>query len=83
MAGFKRLSEKSVRVLSLTAEGYSYAQIVDGHPEISYLDIFWLSRNCRDESQDRYGRVRKRFLSDDRGTGSLGEARWTTLFTCR
>jgi len=35
-----RLSNKSLAVLSLIAEGHSYSQIVDGHPDISYLDIF-------------------------------------------
>ena len=40
MAGRKRLSEKSVAVLSLIADGHSYSQIVDGHAEISYLNIF-------------------------------------------
>src|SRR5207253_627590 len=40
MAEAKRLSRKSVTVLSLIAEGHSYAQIVNGHPEISYRDIF-------------------------------------------
>src|SRR5215208_6477736 len=40
MAESKRLSEKSIAVLSLIAEGHSYSQIVDGHQEISYHDIF-------------------------------------------
>jgi hypothetical protein len=35
-----QLSPKSRAVLMLIAEGYSYAQIVDGHSEISYRDIF-------------------------------------------
>lgn len=35
-----RLSKKSISILSLIAEGHSYSQIVDGHPDISYLDIF-------------------------------------------
>jgi DNA-binding CsgD family transcriptional regulator len=34
------LSDKSRAVLTLIADGYSYSQIVDGHPEISYRDIF-------------------------------------------
>jgi N-methylhydantoinase A len=34
------LSEKSVIVLSLIAEGHSYSQIVDGNADISNLDIF-------------------------------------------
>ncbi len=35
-----RLSSKATAVLALIAEGQSYAQIVDGHPGITYLDIF-------------------------------------------
>ena len=34
------LSEKSAKVLRLIAEGHSYSQIVDGHTEINYRDIF-------------------------------------------
>ena len=34
------LAEKSVHVLALIAEGRSYAQIVDGHPDLTYRDIF-------------------------------------------
>ena len=34
------ISEKSVIVLSLIAEGHSYSQIVDGNADISNLDIF-------------------------------------------
>lgn len=40
MSAATRLSDKSIAVLSLIAEGHSYAQIVDSHPAISYLDIF-------------------------------------------
>ena len=40
MASSKRLSKNSIAVLSLIANGFSYAQIVDGHPDITYLDIF-------------------------------------------
>ena len=36
----RRLSEKSMKVLSLIAEGRSYSQIVNGHSHISYRDIF-------------------------------------------
>lgn len=35
-----RLSAKTVAVLRLIADGQSYAQIVDGHPGLTYLDIF-------------------------------------------
>ncbi|HEY3285092.1 MAG TPA: hypothetical protein VGN26_22700 [Armatimonadota bacterium] len=36
----QRLSDKSVTVLRLIAEGRSYSQIVDAHPSITYRDIF-------------------------------------------
>jgi len=35
-----KLSEKARRILALIADGHSYAQIVDGQPDMSYLDIF-------------------------------------------
>jgi hypothetical protein len=35
-----RLSEKTIAILTLIAEGCSYSQIVDGHPGFSYRDIF-------------------------------------------
>jgi len=35
-----KLSPKSQAVLSLIADGHSYAQIVYGHPDITYRDIF-------------------------------------------
>ena len=40
MSDQRRLSEKSIRVLSLIADGHSYGQIMDGHQDISYRDIF-------------------------------------------
>jgi hypothetical protein len=40
MAVPRRLSEKSLKVLSLIAAGYSYGQIVDCNPELNYHDIF-------------------------------------------
>ena len=36
----KRMSKKSALILGLIAEGHSYSQIVDGHLEITFLDIF-------------------------------------------
>ena len=36
----KALSKKAVAILGLIADGYSYNQIVDGHPDITYLNIF-------------------------------------------
>ena len=41
-----KLSPKSFAVLSLIAEGYSYSQIVDGHSEITYLDIFYAAEEA-------------------------------------
>lgn len=35
-----RLSVKTRAVLGLIAEGHGYAQIVDAHPGLTYLDIF-------------------------------------------
>lgn len=35
-----RLSEKTIAILTLIAEGCSYSQIVDGHPGFNYRDIF-------------------------------------------
>lgn len=35
-----RLSAKSAHILSLIAAGHSYAQIVDGNPDLTYRDIF-------------------------------------------
>ena len=40
MARSQRLNQKSVTVLRLIADGHTYAQIVDTHADISYLDIF-------------------------------------------
>lgn len=40
MANAKQLTSKSIAILSLIADGHSYAQIVDGHPDITYRDIF-------------------------------------------
>jgi len=40
MATIRRLSSKAIAVLSLIADGHSYSQIVDGHPDITYRDIF-------------------------------------------
>lgn len=56
MSTSNRLRDKSVAVLSLIAEGYSYSQIVDGHPGISYLDIFAAAEEAlrANESQSTY-----------------------------
>ena len=34
------LSKKTVAILSLIADGNSYEQIIEGHPDINYMDIF-------------------------------------------
>jgi DNA-binding NarL/FixJ family response regulator len=36
-----QLSAKSHRVLQMIADGHSYAQIVDRHPDLNYHDIFY------------------------------------------
>ena len=40
MPDSNRLSDKAAAILGLIADGHSYAQIVDGHPDITYRDIF-------------------------------------------
>ena len=67
MAERKRLSEKSVAVLSLIADGHSYGQIVDGHPEITYLDIFTAAEEAlrlnesQSDYQARMARIKTRY----------------------
>lgn len=39
-----KLSPKSFAVLSLVADGHSYDQIVESHPELTYLDVFRAAR---------------------------------------
>lgn len=46
MAETGRLSPKTVVVLRLIADGQGYGQIVDGHPSITYLDIFAAAREA-------------------------------------
>ena len=41
-----RLSPKSLQVLKLIAEGHSYAQIVDSHPNLNYHDIFFAAEEA-------------------------------------
>ena len=43
-------------MLGLIADGHSYGQIVDGHPDISYLDIFKAAEEALrlNESQPAY-----------------------------
>jgi hypothetical protein len=56
MSNQRRLSEKSVKVLGLIAEGHSYSQIVDGHADIHYHDIFHAAEEALrlDESKRDY-----------------------------
>lgn len=51
-----RLSSKSRAVLTLIADGLSYAQIVDGHPDLTYLDIFGAAEEALrlDEQESSY-----------------------------
>ena len=57
MARLQRLSEKSVVVLGLIAEGRGYSHIVEGNDEISYIDIFNAAREALllNESLPDYG----------------------------
>ena len=41
-----RLSEKSAEILGMIAQGRSYGQIVNGQPDISYLDIFMAAKEA-------------------------------------
>jgi hypothetical protein len=41
-----RLSPKSLQVLKLIAEGYSYTQIVDQNPNLKYHDIFFAAEEA-------------------------------------
>ena len=67
MAKSNRLSQKSVAVLGLIAEGCSYSQIVDGHPGISYLDIFAAAEEAlrlsesQPEYQQRMAQIKQRY----------------------
>ncbi|HMT08899.1 MAG TPA: hypothetical protein PKA82_12915 [Pyrinomonadaceae bacterium] len=67
MANSSRLSPKAVAVLSLIADGHSYGQIVDGHPDITYRDIFAaadeaLRMNESDSDYNqRMAKIRKRY----------------------
>ncbi len=67
MAGLQRLSEKSVIVLSLIAEGHNYGHIVDGHADISYLDIFdaakeaLLLNEAQSDYQERMTDIKRRY----------------------
>ena len=62
-----RLSAKSAAVLGLIASGHSYAQIVGGHPEISYLDIFASAEEAlrlgdsQPEYEARMARIRRQY----------------------
>ena len=61
------LSTKSTAILSLIAEGYSYSQIVDGHPGIKYPDIFAAAQEAldlaqpKDSYQERLAEIRSRY----------------------
>lgn len=70
-----RLSAKSVAVLNLIAEGQSYTQIVDGHPGISYLDIFAAAGEALrlDEPESDY----QARLQDIRSRYQRAYERWT------
>jgi DNA-binding NarL/FixJ family response regulator len=67
MAAAARLSNKSVAVLRMIASGWSYAQIVDGHPDLSYVDIFAAAKEAldldvpRSNEQERIAQIRQSY----------------------
>jgi hypothetical protein len=71
MAGARGLGEKSVAILRMIADGWSYAQIVDGHPELSYFDVFHAAQEALDlndalnqpksDYDERLARIKSRF----------------------
>jgi hypothetical protein len=67
MEDFGRLSKKSVAVLSLIAEGYSYSQIIDSHPGITFMDIFAAAREALSVNEspsdyhDRIARIKTEY----------------------
>ena len=71
-----RLSDKSVAVLSLIAEGHSYAQIVDGHPDISYLDIFAAAEEALQFNESQVDH--KQRLAEIKGRYPKAYEAWTT-----
>jgi uncharacterized protein (DUF433 family) len=68
MANLTPLSKKSTAILEMIASGWSYAQIVDGHPDLTYLDIFGaarealeLARSQGDGYPGRLARIREQY----------------------
>lgn len=41
-----QLSAKSLQVLKLIAEGHSYSQIVESHPDLTYHDVFFAAEEA-------------------------------------
>jgi len=62
-----KLNPKDVAILRLIGEGHSYAQIVERHPETTYLDIFAAAREILRAAQAhethcaRLKRVKERY----------------------
>ena len=67
MSKSSRLGAETVTVLSLIADGHSYNQIVDGHPNISYLDIFRAAEEAlqlnesESDYQERLAKIKARY----------------------
>ena len=67
MSKSSRLGAKAVAILSLIADGHSYSQIIDGHPNISYLDIFRAAEEAlrlnesESDYHDRLARIKSRY----------------------
>src|SRR6185436_7407995 len=46
------LSERARRILGLIAEGHSYDQILQQHPELTYFDVFAAAREALEIGQE-------------------------------
>lgn len=63
----RRLSEKSIKVLSQIADGHSYSQIVDGQSDITYQDVFYAAEEAlrlnetQTDYQNRLAQIRLQY----------------------
>ncbi len=86
MTDRNQLSEKSVVVLTLIAEGQSYGQIVDSHPAISYFDIFAAAEEALRLSESpgdyqvRLEKIKKRYPKAYELWTEDDDARLTTMY---
>lgn len=67
MNNAKKLSEKSVRVLSMIADGHSYSQNVNGNSDLNYHDIFQAAEEAlqinesAEDYQSRLARIKSKY----------------------